>query len=150
MSKDELIIRADLLYDGNGCMENKTLVVKGNRIEEICDTALSPDYTGIVTPAFIDPHSHIGMERQAEPGTESEVNDRLGPFSPLNDPLDSIYFDDRAFAEAVDFGVLYSCVVPGSGNIIGGRAMVIRNFAGNRKTAVLRDAGYKMALGFNP
>ncbi|MCG8614920.1 MAG: amidohydrolase family protein, partial [Desulfobacterales bacterium] len=71
-------------------------------------------------------------------------------FSPLTNPLDSIYFDDRAFEEAVDFGVLYSCVVPGSGNIMGGRAMVIRNFARNRKTAVVRDAGYKMALGYNP
>ncbi|MDZ7797190.1 MAG: amidohydrolase family protein [Candidatus Marinimicrobia bacterium] len=50
----------------------------------------------------------------------------------------------------MDFGYLYSCVVPGSGNLVGGKAKVIRNFAANRANAVIHDYGYKMALGFNP
>ena len=29
---------------------------------------------------------------------------------------------------AVDFGVLYSCVIPGSGNLIGGKATQPQNF----------------------
>ncbi len=61
------------------------------------------------------------MERQGEPILETETDEHATPFAPLNNPVDSIYFDDRAFADAVDFGVLYSCVVPGSGNIIGGK-----------------------------
>jgi imidazolonepropionase-like amidohydrolase len=65
-------------------------------------------------------------------------------------PVNSIYFDDRAFEEAVDFGVLYSCVIPGSGNVLGGKAMIIKNYAKNRSNAVLKDYGYKMALGYNP
>lgn len=150
MTDTTLTIRADLLYDGRKCMENRTIAVRNKKIEAVSRSSAAADFTGIVTPALIDPHSHIGMERQAEPGPESEVNERLSSFSPLINPLDSIYFDDRAFEEAVDFGVLYSCVVPGSGNIMGGRAMVIRNFARNRKTALVRDAGYKMALGYNP
>jgi imidazolonepropionase-like amidohydrolase len=64
--------------------------------------------------------------------------------------LNSIYFDDRAFKDAVDFGVLYSCVVPGSGNLIGGRAKIIRNYARNVKEAFMKDYGFKMALGYNP
>ncbi|MEN8210026.1 MAG: amidohydrolase family protein, partial [Candidatus Fermentibacteria bacterium] len=56
----------------------------------------------------------------------------------------------RAFKDAVDFGVLYSCVVPGSGNLLGGKAKVIRNYEPNRKNAVIKDYGYKMALGYNP
>ncbi len=55
-----------------------------------------------------------------------------------------------AFKDAIDFGVLYSCVVPGSGNLMGGKAMIIRNFAKNRAEALVADYGYKMALGYNP
>ncbi|MBD3277744.1 MAG: hypothetical protein GF388_05540 [Candidatus Aegiribacteria sp.] len=62
----------------------------------------------------------------------------------------SIYFDDRAFRDAVNFGVLYSCVVPGSGNLLGGRARIIRNYVPNRRDAMIKDYGYKMTLGFNP
>ncbi|MCK4812305.1 MAG: amidohydrolase family protein, partial [Candidatus Marinimicrobia bacterium] len=107
-------------------------------------------YEGIVTPGFIDAHTHIGLGREGEPYQESESNDKTSQFLISNDPVNSIYFDDRAFTEAVDFGYLYSCVVPGSGNLIGGKAKVIRNFVPNRKDAVIKDYGFKMALGYNP
>ena len=56
------------------------------------------------------------MAREGEPAGEEEGNDISNQIQPLNNPIDSIYFDDRAFKDSVDFGVLYSCVVPGSGN----------------------------------
>ncbi len=146
----QILISADVLYDGHGKQENCTVVVEGGRIADVVNKKMRSDFRGFVTPAFIDAHSHIGMDREGEPWTESETNDILGQILPVNDPLNSIYFDDRAFSDAVDFGVLYSCVVPGSGNLLGGRAKVIRNFSPNRKDAVVSDYGYKMALGFNP
>lgn len=145
------IIKATLLFDGNGgASQDRYITLENDRITAITETAGHYDLEGVVTPAFIDPHSHIGMEREGEPGQEGEANDEMGQILPLNDPLNSLYFDDRAFADAVDFGVLYSCVVPGSGNLIGGKAKVIRNFARYRDEAVIKDYGYKMALGFNP
>ena len=147
---DKCIIRAELLYDGNALKQNQVVVVEDGRITDVGTSRAKADLAGIVTPAFIDAHSHIGMERQGEPASESETDDKLDPISPMNDPLDSIYFDDPAFGDAVDFGVLYSCVVPGSGSIIGGKALVIRNFVKNREKALVKDVGYKMALGFNP
>ncbi len=90
------------------------------------------------------------MHRSGEPDSEGEGNDRISQITPLHNPINSIYFDDSAFLEAVSFGVLYSCVVPGSGNLLGGRAIVIRNFAQDRSEAVVHDFGYKMALGYNP
>lgn len=145
-----MIIGADLLYDGKGKATQMTIVVEEGKIVEVSNKKYKSDIKGIVTPAFIDPHSHIGMERQGEPAAESEVDDTYKTISPMQNPVDSIYFDDRAFVEAVDFGVLYSCVVPGSGNLIGGRAVTIKNFAANRRGAVLDDYGFKMALGHNP
>ncbi len=150
MGQKAIRIRAEHLYDGKGEFSAKTIIIKGNHIVDVTSKKHKTDISGVVTPAFIDAHSHIGMERQGEPQVESEVNETLSVFAPLHNPVDSIYFDDRAFSEAVDFGVLYSCVVPGSGNIIGGKAVVIRNFAPNRQTAVVSDYGIKMALGYNP
>ena len=105
-------IHADVLYDGNQLLENKTLIIEKNLIVDIRDQKGKTDYSGIVTPAFIDGHSHIGMHREGEPSEEGETNDVISQLLISNDPLNSIYFDDRAFSEAVDFGQLYSCVVP--------------------------------------
>ncbi|HRX16018.1 MAG TPA: amidohydrolase family protein [Spirochaetota bacterium] len=143
-------IKADLLYDGFTETESRYITIEGDRIVSVSSEPCNFDYEGVVTPAFIDPHSHIGMERQGEPGEEGETNDEIDQITPLNNPLNSIYFDDRAFKDAVDFGVLYSCVVPGSGNLLGGKAMIIKNFALNRHEAFVKHYGYKMALGFNP
>jgi len=144
------IIAAEVLFDGHSRVENCTVVIEGGKIIDVVRKKMKSDYRGFVTPAFIDAHSHIGMDREGEPWTESELNDTLNQILPVNDPINSIYFDDRAFKDAVDFGILYSCVVPGSGNLLGGKAKVIRNFMPTRKNAVLLDYGYKMALGFNP
>jgi len=36
--------------------------------------------------------------------------------------------DDSSFIESTESGILYSTVLPGSGNIIGGKAVLIRNW----------------------
>jgi len=68
----------------------------------------------------------------------------------LADALDSVQMDDRAFRSAIEQGVLYSCVVPGSGNIIGGRSAVIRHYARTTNEALFARAGIKAAFGYNP
>jgi hypothetical protein len=47
---------------------------------------------------------------------------------PLVNALHSIYMDDSSFIESTESGILYSTVLPGSGNIIGGKAVLIRNW----------------------
>ena len=150
MEKKQIIIRARKLYDGKTTSNNKSIIIENNKITEVTEKSYKSDFSGIVTPAFIDAHSHIGMERQGEPHQEGEANDFIDQFLPLLNPINSVYFDDRGLTEAVDFGVLYSCIVPGSGNIFGGRAMVIKNFARHRNEALVKDYGFKMALGYNP
>jgi imidazolonepropionase-like amidohydrolase len=148
----EFSIYAERLFDG---IERHiaTIVIDSNsgNINRVEPGRIgSPKLSGIVTPAFIDAHSHIGMERSGEPPVEAEVDDETEAIAPLCNPLNGIYFDDTCFSDAVDFGVLYSCVVPGSGNIIGGKAVIIKNYAANRKEAPIAHYGYKMALGYNP
>jgi imidazolonepropionase-like amidohydrolase len=146
----ELVVHAKTLFSGGKTLSDRWIVVKGESIVEVSTKKRPSDHAGIVTPAFVDPHSHIGMFRAGEPDGEQEGNDVTHQIQPLCDPIRSIYFDDLAFVDSVDFGVLYSCIMPGSGNLFGGRSKVIRNFASHVGDCEFFDYGYKMALGWNP
>lgn len=103
-----------------------------------------------VTPGFIDSHSHIGMARSGEPSEEEEANEHMRTVYPLVNSLHSVYMDDPSFTESVESGVLYSTVLPGSGNVIGGKAVLVRNFSKDIGSAYTMDVGIKAALGYNP
>ena len=145
-------IFAKTIYTGTSIVPDSYLVINGNKISGISKSAQGRllGQFDVLTPAFIDPHSHIGMERSGEPSGEGEANDHLDSILALPDALDSVQMDDKAFKDAVESGVLYSCVVPGSGNIIGGHSAVIRNFAKNSTDALIGRAGLKAAFGYNP
>ena len=145
-------IFAKTIYTGKSIVTDRYLIFNGTNITGLAKSAKGQvlGRYDVLTPAFIDPHSHIGMERSGEPSGEGEVNDHLDSILALTDALDSVQMDDKAFKDAVESGVLYSCVVPGSGNIIGGQSAVIRNYADNSTEALIARAGLKAAFGYNP
>ena len=145
-------ISAKTIYTGKKVVSNAHLLFNGKKISSIskAKTGRSLGKFDVLTPAFIDPHSHIGMERAGEPNTEGEANEHQDAILLLTDALDSIQMDDKALKDAVEMGVLYSCVMPGSGNIIGGLSAVIRNYAAFSTDALITRAGLKGAFGFNP
>jgi len=145
-------IFAETIYTGKKIVSQAYLVFSGQKIAGISKTPrgqLQGNFD-VLTPAFIDPHSHIGMERSGEPSRDGEANDQLDSILALSDALDSVQMDDKALRDAVESGVLYSCVVPGSGNIIGGQSAVIRNYAKDSTGAFIGRAGLKAAFGYNP
>jgi imidazolonepropionase-like amidohydrolase len=143
---------AKTIYTGKSIVYDRHLNFNGKNIHGISKSASGEllGHCDVLTPAFIDPHSHIGMERSGEPSGEGEANDQLDSILALTDALDSVQMDDKAFKDAVESGVLYSCVVPGSGNIIGGLSAVIRNYAKDSTGALIGRAGLKAAFGYNP
>jgi len=145
-------IHAKRIYTGRKVVENAYVVFEGEKVQGV-STEKKGKLIGsydTITPAFIDPHSHIGMMRAGEPGAEAEANEHLDSMMTLPDALDSVQMDDAAFADAVEQGVLYSCVLPGSGNIVAGRSAVIRHFALDTNEALVARAGIKAAFGYNP
>jgi imidazolonepropionase-like amidohydrolase len=145
-------VKAKTIYTGKSVVENGYVAFDGATVKGV-----SREKKGTVrgsfdtiTPAFVDPHSHIGMFRAGEPMEEAEGNEHMDSVLALADALDSVQMDDRAFDAAVEQGVLYSCVVPGSGNIIGGRSAVIRHYAETTSDALFARAGVKAAFGYNP
>ncbi len=145
-----MVIKATILYNGIEKLTDQYITIEDDKITKVSPKEEPFEIEGIVTPAFIDAHSHIGMFREGEPSKEAEGNDKSDQIQPLNNPLHSIYMDDKAFQKSIDFGVLYSCVVPGSGNLIGGKSVIIRHFASHIDQALVKEYGYKMSLGYNP
>jgi imidazolonepropionase-like amidohydrolase len=143
---------ANTIYTGKSIVSDQYLIFSGSNIIGLAKSAKGEllGRCDVLTPAFIDPHSHIGMERSGEPSGDGEANEHLDSILALADALDSVQMDDTAFRDAVESGVLYSCVVPGSGNIIGGQSAVIRNYANNSTDALITRAGLKAAFGYNP
>jgi len=145
-------IFAKTIFTGRKVVSDSYVVFNGRKFAGISTRAqgsLSGKYH-VITPAFIDAHSHIGMSRAGEPNDQGEANDQSESIIALADALDSVQMDDSALTDAIEMGVLYSCVVPGSGNIIGGNSAVIRNYAQDSTEALIARAGLKSAFGFNP
>lgn len=145
---------AKLIYIGDdSVLPNAYVVFDGPRIADVVmsipDCEIEGEYE-VITPAFIDPHSHIGAGRAGEPDDEADINEEMDPLLFDVDVLDSIIMEDHSFKESVESGVLYSCVLPGSGNVIGGKSALIRNFSQNTRDAFMAHTGLKCAFGFNP
>ena len=144
-------VYANIVYTGSGIEKDKYLNFDESGISGLTDQPLNPvvgEYA-VLTPALIDAHSHIGLARAGEPAGEREVNENLETILTLPDVLDSIQMDDPAFRDSMDQGVLYSCVLPGSLNVLSGRSAVIRHWAADTNAALVGRAGIKGALGFN-
>jgi imidazolonepropionase-like amidohydrolase len=149
------VIKSRLLFDGVDekrdyfiGFENDEIKYVGNSQPKESSEIIAEG--AVVTPAFIDSHSHIGMVRSGEPDKEEEANEHMNSVYPLVNALHSIYMDDPSFKESVESGVLYSTVLPGSRNIIAGNAVLIRNFVQDIGQAHIMDVGIKAALGYNP
>ena len=72
-------IYAKTVYTGKLVIENAYLLFTGQKIADVSKTKQGKPLGefAVLIPAFIDPHSHIGMARAGEPSEESEANDKV-------------------------------------------------------------------------
>ncbi len=149
-----LSMKGAMIYTGKEVIKDAFINFDHNTVVNVSNTRqgeMLGEYP-VITPAFIDPHCHIGMCRAGEPASEEESNEKMDTFLTLANALDSVQMDDVSFADSIEAGILYSCVLPGSGNILGGRSAVIRNYGSTTTNALIREApvSIKAALGYNP
>lgn len=104
-----------------------------------------------IFPGFIDAHSHIGLWEEAIGFEGNDTNEMTDPITPHLRAIDSVNPMDSAFQEAIMGGVTAACVTPGSANVIGGQAAVIR-LHGKRVDDMVIDpyVAMKCAFGENP
>lgn len=120
-----------------------------------------------VTPGLVDVHSHHLEMPFAHVSANQDVNEKphLGPLTPFVRAVDGFKPYDPAIRIIASGGVTTSLILPGSGNIIGGQAYLIKNLPNPGESAepvveeLLFDHGLplkerqrylKMACGENP
>lgn len=106
-----------------------------------------------VTPGIIDIHSHLGVYPSPGVWATSDGNELTSPTTPEVWAEHSIWPQDPDFAFARAGGVTAMEILPGSGNLIGGRGVIVKNVPATSYQAMLfPDAkrSLKMACGENP
>ncbi len=106
-----------------------------------------------VTPGIIDPHSHMGVYPVPETAAHDDGNELTDPITAGLRAEHSFWPQDPAIERAVEGGVTTIGVLPGSGNLIGGRGIVM-HLLPTLGARAMRFPGapeiLKMACGENP
>lgn len=149
---------ANIYTIANGLIENCSIIINEGKIQavgkniEIPEDCKIYDMTGkSITPGFIDAHCHVGVfnEGTGEPGNDG--NDYSNPTTPEVKSADGIYPDDEGFQDALENGVTTMCIAPGSANVIGGQAAVVKPVSRILEEMLITDyVGLKCAFGENP
>ena len=105
----------------------------------------------LVTPGFIDAHTHIGLHEESVRWEGADYNEISSPITPEMRAIDAINPRDEAFRVALSGGVTTAITGPGSANVIGGTFTAIKLHGDNVDDMILREAvAMKIAMGENP
>lgn len=105
----------------------------------------------IITPGFIDCHTHLGLAEEAAGDARLDKNEVNDPVCPHLRAIDAINPADPGLADAYSAGTTAVIATPGSENVIGGQSVAIKTYGQVLDHMILRHpAGLKIALGENP
>lgn len=156
-----VIIRGATILDGRGAqLDRSDIVLAGGRIAAMGQSLTAPlgavvlDGTGKwVTPGIIDVHSHVGAGPVPEvPGADS-VNEFTGPVAAEVWVEHGVVVQDPSFGRTAAGGVTTQQILPGSGNLFGGRSVVLKTVPARTVQGMKFPGaayGLKMACGEIP
>ena len=159
-SQTTLIRNATVLTAAGPVIERGSVLLQNGKIAAVGQDVAAPagaviiDATGKwVTPGVIDTHSHLGV--YPAPGIEStqDGNEMTSPNTAEVWADHSLWPQDPQFALALAGGVTTMQILPGSGNLFGGRSVTVKNVPSRTAEGMKfpgAPAGLKMACGENP
>ena len=155
-----VLIRNATIWDGRGGERTGDLLMVGGKIAAIGTGLAAPsdaaviDGTGKwVTPGIIDVHSHVGAGPSPEGYGMESVGEFSGPVKAEVRIEHGIIVQDPGFSRAAAGGITVQQILPGSGNLFGGRTVVLKNVPSRTVQGMkFPDAPYglKMACGEIP
>ena len=154
-----MVIQGGAVHIGDGrVLEEGYLELAGGKIRRVAPGRYAGedpevlDARGlIITPGFIDPHCHLGLWEEGLSFEGADGNEETDPCTPHLRAIDAVNPMDRAFAEALDYGVTTVVTGPGSANPVAGQICAMKTLGRVVDEMVLRfPAGMKFALGENP
>ncbi len=151
------------VFDGKGGRIDKgtvlfsegKVVATGNASLAIPEGYSRIDGTGkFVTPGVIDIHSHLGDYPTPSVAAHEDGNEMTDPTTPQVWAEHSVWPQDPGFTRALaNGGVTALQILPGSGNLMGGRSVTLKNVP-SRTVQGMKFPGapysLKMACGENP
>lgn len=151
------------VYDGRGGrIDNGTVLFENGKVVAVggADLTVPAGYDRVdgkgkfVTPGVIDIHSHLGVYPSPSVDALSDGNEMTSPTTPDVWAEHSVWPQDPGFSRAlVNGGVTTLQILPGSGNLMGGRAVTLKNVP-SRTVQGMKYPGapysLKMACGENP
>ncbi len=162
-SRDFAIVGARIeTASDRGAIPDGVLLVRDGKIAAVGTRAEVPVPAGTpvvdaagrtLLPGIIDTHSHMGVYPWPEVDANSDGNEATDPVRAEVRALDSVNAEDPAFALARAGGVTSVLVLPGSANLIGGQAAVLKLRTGGTVEAMRFEGAprnMKMAWGENP
>ncbi|HRI67000.1 MAG TPA: amidohydrolase [Polyangium sp.] len=156
-----LIRNATLMLATGKTIPRGNIWLSGGQITAISESAIPvPEGTQIidgagkfVTPGIIDTHSHIGVYAMPDTTAHDDGNEVSAPVTADVHTADAFWPQDPAIERAVAGGVTTFQILPGSANLVGGRAITLKlRPEQSAKLMHFRGApdGLKMACGENP
>jgi imidazolonepropionase-like amidohydrolase len=147
-------ISGDIIQDGTILIRDGLIVDVGSKIEVPATARRIDGHGKHLMPGIIDTHSHMGVYAWPQVDANSDGNEATDPISPNIDALDSVNPEDPAFTRAAAGGATTVQILPGSANLIGGKAVTLHVIPGSVTVdqMIFKEAprGLKMALGENP
>ena len=129
------ITGARLLTGDGTTYASGVLLVQAGRILEIGASASIPDgatvidATGkVVTPGFIDAHTHLGVHEEGIGREGDDTNDMTDPLTPHLRAIDGINPVEGGLKMTAAHGVSAAVILPGSGNVIGGLGTLVKTW----------------------
>ena len=158
-SSPVLIVNATILTAAGDRIERGSILLQDGHIAAVGNVqapagATVVDATGKwVTPGIIDAHSHLGV--YAAPGDEAneDGNEMTNPVTAEVWAEHSVWPQDPQFPLTLAGGVTAMQILPGSGNLIGGRGVTVKNVPALHVDQMKFPGapyGLKMACGENP
>ena len=142
-----------LIRNGAILLQDGKVAAVGQNVTAPADAVVIDGQGKYVTPGLIDTHSHLGVYPAPGTAAHNDGNELVNPVTAYVWAEHSVWPQDPQFPRVLAGGTTTVQVLPGSGNLIGGRSVTLKVVPARSVQGMKFPGaphGLKMACGENP